>query len=143
MRNLILHPNAALFQNPDDHRFLMAPDLEDASIAWTWPNELHGWSKRVKATEHPRELNATALDPEIGRFSGWPGCREETAEEKAEKRRPPHRPPLAYEQKVAHLHLRTTNGQMLVWARAAAIAGLTVEDWVIAAAQKAAGVASE
>lgn len=155
MKPVVIHLNALLFENPDDRHYLLAADLEDPAITWMWPNkqEPDGWSARQRAAERPQELNAKRLPAEHGMYSGWPGCRTKTAEEKAvgkaqaratkaAKRtadraaqglaaRPAHRPPLAYDQKVAHVTLRATNGDVLRWGRAAAIEGLVLEDWLL------------
>lgn len=142
MPEYLTHPQATLFDNPEDRHCLLAPDLEDPAITWIWPNEPGGWLQRKHASESPRDLNAKQLPAEWGVHSGWDGCREltptELADRRAEKKRavaregrPAHRPPLAYDQKTAHVHLRVTNGDVLRWSRAAAIDGLTLEDWLL------------
>lgn len=149
MLEVVKHPNAALFENPEDSSYLLALDLEDPTVSWLWPNRPDGWGLRKRAPDSPIDLNAKSLSPEFGLYSGWPGCRAltpaECAERRAEKRRlaaaekrkqrgetrPAHRPSLAYDQKVAHVHLRATNGDVLRWGRAAAIVGVTLEDWLL------------
>ena len=119
-------PSARLFSEKDIEGKLWLigtdPVLNDAAVFFRWPNEPHGWERRVPHAGGT--AGANALEPQAGTYSCWPGATPVV--------RPVGRPPkdVAPEDKSISVSTSLRRAELLEIMQRASRIGMTVSEWV-------------